>query len=255
MIDMELTVGGGKTFDQCMIVQGLAPGDKSKASDVEKNARHAVERYDKWFAENPDEPIAALIFDVLYWAGEPINRESYRNRKDIIDNIITDLILGPNTGRRALVEMPWWSDDFEEAKAEMIAEEWEGLVVWDLDMIGGFTTNGKPKRLKGCWKWKNAQDDDFVIVGTEPEKADETKVGALYIMQYDQEGNEISCGRVGSGLKKEDKLVANEWVGQVVEIEFEHRMKANADGQRCLQFPRIKRLRPDKPASECILED
>jgi ATP-dependent DNA ligase len=142
--------------------------------------------------------------------------------------------------------------DFELAKKEMIKGEWEGLVIWDLDMCGGFTVNGKPKRLKGAFKWKNVKEDDFFVYDIEPEKGDSTRVGALKIAQYDEVGNLIACGNVGSGLTKEEKLKAWDWKGAVWEIQFDHRMAPNDKGERCLQFPRLVRMRTDKKPEECV---
>lgn len=156
--------------------------------------------------------------------------------------------------KKCIVKLPETYADFEEAVYSMIENEWEGLVLYDISQKQTFTTNSKHKR-QHFWKWKLPKEDDFFVIGLEPEKGNDSLVGALIIGQFDRRGNIINCGNCGSGLKKEEKPIAWDWVGRVFEIRFDYRItEPNEFGEYCLQFPRIIRPRPDKNKEECIFE-
>lgn len=89
MLDFELTIGGGYTYEQCQLIQGLAPNDNSK--DPEKNAAEARKRFEEEFNKTQI-PIVCCLFDVIYWDGECVYRnktymERYGIVKDLVNNI------------------------------------------------------------------------------------------------------------------------------------------------------------------------
>ena len=79
--------------------------------------------------------------------------------------------------------------------------------------------------------------------------------GALRLGAYDNAGNLVSIGRVSSGLTDNLKadLAANpdKYIGTVVEVNCMSLDKAN----KTFRHPYLSRLRPDKPAHDCKLEE
>ena len=145
--------------------------------------------------------------------------------------------------------------EFGEAVKRMKKEDWEGLVLWDKEMRSDFWLNGKPKRLVGCWKWKNTVEEDVFIIECVPEKGNKDLVGSFEVGQYDSEGRVIHCGKVGSGeLKDEQKTDAWSWTGKVIIIKYESRHEPNSKGEICFQHGRFNSLHPDKTKDECIIE-
>ena len=79
--------------------------------------------------------------------------------------------------------------------------------------------------------------------------------GALRLGAYDNAGNLVSVGRVSSGLTDNLKadLAANpdKYIGTVVEVNCMSLDKEN----KTFRHPYLSRLRPDKPAQDCKLEE
>ncbi len=158
---------------------------------------------------------------------------------------------------------------------KLVAGE-EGMV---FRVENGLYAPGK-RQPKVMFKIKQAQNDiDFVITevlppeylytgkesDTWPYKDEEgnliTKAayygwaGALRLGAYDNAGNLVSIGRVSSGLTDNLKadLAANpeKYIGTVVEVNCMSLDKEN----KTFRHPYLSRLRPDKPAQDCKLEE
>lgn len=246
ILDVEVTLGGGFNDEQFRKVSSMSPNTLPyEAADI----------YRKWLMKHPDQPLIAYCFDVLFYEGVCVLNRPYYERFQIICDIIEMIepgMAGPNNEH---FDAPIIYTDFEEAKRAMIEGEWEGLVLWDKNMRSEYWMNGKPKRLAGCWKWKNTKTADCVIVDLVPEKGDDSLVGALVLCQYDTNGKKIMCGQAGSGLSDLQKEEAWGWIGKVVKIEYDERMPVNDRGERCFRNPRVKGLHEDKTPQECIFEE
>ena len=166
--------------------------------------------------------------------------------------------------------------DLDKVTADKLAAGEEGMV---FRVENGLYAPGK-RQPKVMFKIKQAQNDiDFVITevlqpeyfytGKESEtwqyKDEEgnliTKAayygwaGALRLGAYDNAGNLVSVGRVSSGLTDNLKadLAANpdKYIGTVVEVNCMSLDKEN----KTFRHPYLSRLRPDKPAQDCKLEE
>lgn len=166
--------------------------------------------------------------------------------------------------------------DLDKVTIDKLAAGEEGMV---FRVENGLYAPGK-RQPKVMFKIKQAQNDiDFVITEVLPPeylytgKESETWgykdkegnlitkaayygwAGALRLGAYDNAGNLVSVGRVSSGLT--DNLKAdlaanpNKYIGTVVEVNCMSLDKEN----KTFRHPYLSRLRPDKPAQDCKLEE
>lgn len=166
--------------------------------------------------------------------------------------------------------------DLDKITADKLAAGEEGMV---FRVENGLYAPGK-RQPKVMFKIKQAQNDiDFVITEVLPPeylytgKESETWqykdkegnlitkaayygwAGALRLGAYDNAGNLVSIGRVSSGLT--DNLKAdlaanpNKYIGMTVEVNCMSLDKENKTMRHCY----LSRLRPDKPAQDCKLEE
>jgi ATP-dependent DNA ligase len=166
--------------------------------------------------------------------------------------------------------------DLNKVTIDKLAAGEEGMV---FRVENGLYAPGK-RQPKVMFKIKQAQNDiDFVITEVLPPeylytgKESETWgykdkegnlitkaayygwAGALRLGAYDKAGNLVSIGRVSSGLTDNLKadLAANpeKYIGTVVEVNCMSLDKEN----KTFRHPYLSRLRPDKPAQDCKLEE
>lgn len=166
--------------------------------------------------------------------------------------------------------------DLNKVTIDKLAAGEEGMV---FRVENGLYAPGK-RQPKVMFKIKQAQNDiDFVITEVLPPeylytgKESETWgykdkegnlitkaayygwAGALRLGAYDNAGNLVSVGRVSSGLTDNLKacLAANpeKYIGTVVEVNCMSLDKENKTMRHCY----LSRLRPDKPAHDCKLEE
>lgn len=166
--------------------------------------------------------------------------------------------------------------DLNKVTIDKLAAGEEGMV---FRVENGLYAPGK-RQPKVMFKIKQAQNDiDFVITEVLPPeylytgKESETWgykdkegnlitkaayygwAGALRLGAYDNAGNLVSVGRVSSGLTDNLKadLAANpdKYIGTVVEVNCMSLDKEN----KTFRHPYLSRLRPDKPAQDCKLEE
>ena len=166
--------------------------------------------------------------------------------------------------------------DLDKVTIDKLAAGEEGMV---FRVENGLYAPGK-RQPKVMFKIKQAQNDiDFVITEVLPPeylytgKESETWeykdkegnlitkaayyswAGALRLGAYDKAGNLVSIGRVSSGLTDNLKadLAANpeKYIGTVVEVNCMSLDKEN----KTFRHPYLSRLRPDKPAQDCKLEE
>lgn len=166
--------------------------------------------------------------------------------------------------------------DLDKVTIDKLAAGEEGMV---FRVENGLYAPGK-RQPKVMFKIKQAQNDiDFVITEVLPPeylytgKESETWeykdkeghlitkaayygwAGALRLGAYDNAGNLVSVGRVSSGLTDNLKadLAANpdKYIGTVVEVNCMSLDKGNKTMRHCY----LSRLRADKPAQDCKLEE
>lgn len=166
--------------------------------------------------------------------------------------------------------------DLKKVTIDKLAAGEEGMV---FRVENGLYAPGK-RQPKVMFKIKQAQNDiDFVITEVLPPeylytgKESETWgykdkegnlitkaayygwAGALRLGAYDNAGNLVSVGRVSSGLTDNLKadLAANpdKYIGTVVEVNCMSLDKGNKTMRHCY----LSRLRADKPAQDCKLEE
>lgn len=166
--------------------------------------------------------------------------------------------------------------DLDKVTIDKLAAGEEGMV---FRIENGLYAPGK-RQPKVMFKIKQAQNDiDFVITEVLPPeylytgKESETWgykdkegnlitkaayygwAGALRLGAYDNAGNLVSVGRVSSGLTDNLKadLAANpdKYIGTVVEVNCMSLDKGNKTMRHCY----LSRLRADKPAQDCKLEE
>jgi len=249
LLDMEITLGGGHTMTQAIAVSSMSPNTKPE---------RAEEIYKEWLEKNPNDYLTSIVFDVIFFKGSSVISLPYEERYEILESLLPyheNNYPRHNGNPFSYIIRPYIYTDFQKANDIAKEKNWEGLVLWDKEMTSEYTVNGKPKRIKGCWKWKSDKVADCFILDILPQEGNPSLVGALSIGQYDEKGKLIKCGNVGAGLTEETRQEAWQWKGKVAMIKYFERMKTNAEGEICFQFPVILQLRDDKPPGECIFEE
>lgn len=255
ILDIEVTLGGGFTDEQFIIVNSMTPNTKpAEANRI----------YNQWLKDNPNKPLIGFLFDIIFWDGENIYQLPYEDRLTYMESVyrMNGENLHDYQGDVNKTEAIWLPqsieisdiEDFNDIVAIMIKQDWEGLVLKDISASCEFWLNGKPKRPKGNWKWKNVKEEDCFIIEVLPEKGDDSRVGSLALGQFLSDGTLLHCGNAGSGLTDNDAYSAWDWVGRVIKIQYDYRLPKNSSGEICFRNPRIIGLHKDKTKHECIFE-
>jgi len=104
-------------------------------------------------------------------------------------------------------------DELDAYLKEIVNEGYEGLMLMDPNWKWEATTS---RRIDFC-KYKSRPTADLLCIGTtEGEGKYKYLVGALILQ--DSKGRIVN---VGSGLSDPDRHIANAWVGEVIEINYE----------------------------------
>lgn len=207
-------------------------------------------------------PVMFMLFDVLFLKRQPIYELPYRRRWEYVQEIVES-----EQGLNNLIALPEHYTRFATARTAALDNQWEGLVIWDLDAPNELRMNGKHVRA-GCYKWKPVQTGDFVATGWLPGNGRLAKtMGKLIIAEWQpwtfpkdrviagiQKGTRmgdklVEIGRVGSGFDDEtrDAIAAGKWKFPcVVELEYDKQ----EEDSRALRFPVFIRKHPDKTVEE-----
>ncbi|MFI7279889.1 non-homologous end-joining DNA ligase [Micromonospora chersina] len=200
-------------------------------------------------------PVTYMIFDVLRLRGEDLTARPYRERREILES------LGLGAARWAV---PPVFGDGPATYAAAGEHGLEGVMAKRVDAVY------RPGVRSPDWvKVKLEVTGDFVVGGWRPGAR---KIGGLLVGVPRPDGRLTFRGRVGGGIgaalerellreleplrttgspfagdvPREDARGAN-WVTPQVVVEVKYGQRT-PDGR--LRFPRILRLRPDKPAEE-----
>jgi ATP-dependent DNA ligase len=228
-------------------------------------------------------PVGAMVFDILFWAGEETYKKDFGDRwADVMCIFGTDL-----------PEVPAWlscAPTYYEDKAPLLAR-WlgrgeEGGVLKMLKSSGRTSaahhvrelgaTTARP--MNTTFKVKQIDTLDVVITdvqmankaytGKDPENypyRDENdnpvnrlwKLGMAngFVIGLYQNGELVRVGTVASGLDDAMRLDAAQnpdtFIGQVIEVDC-----MSKDNAACtLRHPRLMRMRPDKAAEDCLMSE
>jgi ATP-dependent DNA ligase len=204
---------------------------------------------DKAVALQAGTPVQLAAFNILVHKGKSVIEYPYQDRLDMLQELFAKNAV-PSVGVVDVLGM-----NFDTAREQVVANKWEGLVLYSKKAGSLFNTDGKREnvpRPSGCWKWKQYNEGDFVATGWVPStsKKFSGQVKDLLIAQYDPVTKQlVSWGKVGVGLSTAERkeFTNNSLYPMVFEVKFERRTPNTR-----LISARILRRRFDKEPIECI---
>lgn len=217
------------------------------------------------------------MHDILAYNGEDyvMNQVQYHRRySNLCEHIDIGTNLIPELEVASCYDNAYF--DLDKITNDMLARGEEGMV---FRVENGLYAPGK-RQPKVMFKIKQAKNDiDFVIIEILPPEYEYTGkesdtwqykdsagklitkaayygwAGAIRVGAYDNAGNLVSIGRVSSGLTDEMKalmaLNPDKYIGTTVEVNC---MSLDKEA-KTFRHPYLNRLRPDKPATDCKLEE
>jgi hypothetical protein len=228
--------------------------------------------------------IGFCIWDVAFWAGECwLQEKPYQERSarfiELCDNsqkprFITfpEILTFYQDGGQVLAEVSspnaqtysfYAAEPPDKVALDFaVSKEWEGWVVLDPNSTYGdrsYNFRGKAERPKECCKLKPTKTADFIVrydpdngVGLRGKGKKKVGVGSVFCYLIDPRTNqEVKVGKCGGGLTDEQvtQFADPASYPMVWEIEF---AEWTEDGS--IQFPVFLRVRDDKDANECTVE-
>lgn len=164
-------------------------------------------------------PVRAAVINCLYYGSHPVwdcQFEEYllSSPENILHEHHGTKFFHPNTIN--YFDSAAEVNDWAKSHKRMV----EGLVVWDKTKAMEITMNGKPNRA-AAWKIKpNAETDVIAYDYEEGNGKNQGRVGALCICKFDDAGNRIDLGTVGTGFSDNDRDPNNWEFPCVVEISY-----------------------------------
>ncbi|MCX8159228.1 MAG: ATP-dependent DNA ligase [Candidatus Pacearchaeota archaeon] len=210
-------------------------------------------------------PVEVNIFDILYYNGKSVMKESFRERRKIVEKIVDSVEFKIKVAEQIVTDREEEAMKFYD-RALKVGEE--GI------MIKNLNAEYKPGRRVGYMaKLKpETKDFDLVIVGAEYGTGKRGGLLTSYILACDDEGRLVEVGKVSSGLKEKEsegmtfeemtkllKPLIIEEKGNVVKVKpkivvsvtYQNIQKSPSySSGYALRFPRITRYRPDKSIEE-----
>lgn len=186
-------------------------------------------------------PVHLVLFDLLE-LGEAsfTNGEMLLDRRIALQAVLADV--PESYDMISLSEMLHLS--LEDASSFAREYGWEGIVA----KIS--TSAYEPGKRRATWKkWKISKTQDCVVVGLTEPKGLRKGFGALEVAAYNEQGELVDIGNVGSGFTEEEieeALTAYKNGRLVVEVEYRSWSKTGK-----LIEPRFKAFRRDKTVEEC----
>lgn len=247
VIDVELvvTVPGEKDSDGFLTVSGIARSLPTRAQEMIAASKKRGER------------VQLHAFDLLWWDGEPIYKQTYQKRYRLLKSAVPECTTAvPGKDENAsLITMPLLRHrdkendgllvTLSEAISMVKKNGWEGLVVWRKDQRTMVQMNGTPKRIN-CWKLKPISEEDVVAYDFQKGKGKNANVVGKFLISDRKDGNGWApMGRCGTGLDDKTRKEALSWKYPcVIQIEYDQK------SEKGFRFPVFRRLRLDKKPKE-----
>ena len=208
-------------------------------------------------------PVAFVAYDVLAWDDEPVFDRTYRERRALLDRLPFEGPLQRSTVTE-LDDLDRLDELFDEARERGN----EGL------MVKAFDSAYKPGRRGRDWlKVKKALGTlDVVVTAVERGHGGRRKLLSDFtfaVRASDTDDTLLNVGKAYSGLTDAELAALTEWFEEhtlqtfahgkvrtvvpevVVEVAFDNvQVSKRHKSGYALRFPRIVRLREDKPAAE-----
>ncbi len=162
--------------------KGQALGFQFLQGRIHLDDHEAVEK------EIKDCPVQFLVFDALLLGNESLVDYPLRDRRALLEKVFEDR----DYPRIALTVL---SASAQTMKAKALKGSWEGLIAKDLG-----TSYVPGSRTRNWLKWKTVKREELIIgAWTEP-KGSRKFIGSLLLGYYDEKGQFIFAGHVGSGF-------------------------------------------------------
>lgn len=183
-------------------------------------------------------PATYAAFDLLYLDGVDLRGEPLFRR---VDQLQLNARITPH------LQVSPHGNGFEQMWQTVETFHLEGLIAKDM------TAPYRSGRGAAWQKFKNTKRVTAIVTGYEPGEGGRTnQVGALYLALLDG-GQEVSVGKVGTGLKRSDHKpmldVLRAGHQFLVEVEY---LNVTDDGQ--LRHPSFKGVRADVVREDCTME-
>lgn len=227
-------------------------------------------------------PINCYVFDILEWGGEDMAKLDFAQRDAILDELFETFPANEWLSKADTVY-----EDKQGFLSDALSNGCEGIVLKMLHSQGKISAahpvveigETAKRPAHSTIKIKEVDTIDAVIINTtEPEKVYKGKdpenypyrdaegnpvnrlfylgmINAFVIGAYDENGELVEIGTVASGLDDDMRLDAKQhpdlYMGQVVEITC---MSIDKE-EKTLRHPRLTRVRFDKAAQDCKMED
>jgi bifunctional non-homologous end joining protein LigD len=192
------------------------------------------------------EKVSYMVFDLIAHGGIDARPLGFGRRRGLLERIFD----GADFNAVKLTPQAPATIDAHEFN---VKRGFEGSVIKRLD-----APYASDKRGAGWTKVKPVATIDAVVMDFEPGKNGFTgMVGAVVFGQYDDNGKLIQRGKCsGMDMKTRKSMTANPsaWKGTVIEVAHEGVNIGESESGR-FRFPRFKRMRDDKNASECTFHD
>lgn len=186
--------------------------------------------------------VTFVCFDILAFDGRDTRSLPFIRRREFLESVFEQVSFDDRV--RLITQ--------HEASAEFLAEALEagneGIILKNLD-----SPYSSGKRGYGQHKVKPQEDLDGVIMDyKEGKDSFAGLVGALIVGQYNADGELVPilrCSGMTMAVREDITRNREEWLGRVVEVKHHGKM---GDGYR---HPQFKRVREDKLATDCVLEE
>lgn len=209
-----------------------------------------------------ESPAFIRLYDLLEYQGEDLREQSWSLRREKLEAL--SATLPPDLFDLSPLVAPKDSDTLEALRADPPAPAIEGIMLKRRD------STYQPGRISGLWyKWKrDPYTADCVLMYAQRGSGKRSSFYSDYTFGcWDEEGQLVPVGKAYSGFTDEelarlDKFVRGNIVarfGPVLEVRkelvLEVAFDSLAESRRhksglAMRFPRISRIRWDKPASE-----